>query len=152
MSLVQIVYHSRNRLNSSPDRSQLDLLRSVLSASQCNNARDGITGFLLFDRSWFFQILEGERAQVLATYDRIQKDPRHADVTLMALREMRARSFPGWSMGGGMRSLDHGEIYLRHGISGAMEPSRITAPTVVALAMDLQDFDLARQQQLRQAS
>lgn len=144
MSLSQIIYYSRNRQAASGQRAQLELLRAILSASQRNNARDGITGFLLFDRSWFFQILEGERASIIKTYERIQHDPRHTDVTLMALRDTRARSFPAWSMGGAIRSVDQSEIYLRHGISGTLDPTKVTAPTVLALAMDLQDFERAQ--------
>lgn len=90
MALTQLVYHSRNRAVGS----KLDLLRAILMASRRNNARDEITGFLIFDQAWFFQILEGGRARVLSAYERIQKDPRHADVTLMSMRDVGARSFP----------------------------------------------------------
>ncbi len=145
MSLTQLVYYSRNRAVAGTDCSHLDLLRTILSASRRNNARDDVTGFLLFDRTWFFQVLEGERPRVIPTYDRIQKDQRHGEVTLMSMRDVRRRSFPRWSMGGAMRSLEQQEIYLRHGVSGALDPARIMAPGVVALAMDLQDFEIAQQ-------
>lgn len=144
MPLTQIVYYSRHKAVASGERARLELLRTVLSVSQRNNSRDGLTGFLLFDRTWFLQVLEGERARLMSTYERIQRDPRHSDVTLIALRDTKARSFPTWSMAGAIRTLDQGEIFLRHGISGALDPARITAPTVVALAMDLQDYERAR--------
>ena len=141
MSLTQLVYCSRNKA-AGPERPQLELLRSVLSASQRNNTRDALTGFLLLDRAWFFQILEGERAPLMATYERIQRDPRHTDITLMSMRDIRARSFPRWSMGGVMRNLDQREIFLRHGIGDRIDPSRVMSATILALAMDLQDFEI----------
>ena len=65
---------------------------AYLRGSVAEGLRDEVTGFLIFDQSWFFQILEGERARVLSTYERIQKDPRHGDVTLMSMRDVRERS------------------------------------------------------------
>jgi hypothetical protein len=149
MQLVQIVYHSRNRLAPASGRPQLDMLRAILASSRRNNAETGLTGFLLFDRTWFFQVVEGERRAVLATYERIGKDPRHADVTLLALRDIPARTFPSWSMGAAMLNLDQREIYLRHGISGALDPTQVTASTVVALAVDLQGQEIEQQRSLQ---
>lgn len=118
----------------------LDMLRSILSASRRNNERDGITGFLLCDGTWFIQILEGEPASVARTYERIRGDDRHGAVSLSSMREIRRRSFPRWSMAAALRTLDHREIFLRHGISDAIDPTRLSAPTILALAMDLQDL------------
>ncbi len=123
MALTQIVYFSRNKAAESGERAQLELLRSVLSSSQRNNARNGITGFLLFDRTRFFQILEGERGPVLATYERIQKDRRHGDVTLMALRDAKSRAFSTWSMGGAVRNIDQDEIFC-----GTASRAHLTRP------------------------
>lgn len=140
MPLTQLVYFSRYKAAvASGGHVPLEPLRAILSVSQRNNSRNEVTGFLLFDQTWFFQVLEGERAPLVSTYERIQHDTRHVEVTLIALRDTRARSFPTWSMGGASRTVDQGEIFLRHGISGALDPARITAPTVIALAMDLQD-------------
>lgn len=51
-----------------------------------------------------------------------------------------------------MRNIEQAEIFLRHGISSQIDPSRVTAPTIVALAMDLQDFEIEQQQALKAAS
>jgi hypothetical protein len=151
MAITQLIYSSRYR-KASDSQSHLDTLRSILAASRRNNTRDGLTGFLLFDRTWFFQALEGEHDQVIASYNRIQKDARHDTVELMALRQMARRSFPEWSMGGAMRSLEQQEIFLRHGVSGGLDPQRLPASTVVALALDLQDYELTRKEALKVAS
>ena len=59
--LHQLIYYSRNTVPGG-DRAMLMNLRNIVSASQRNNTRDGITGFLIFDKTWFIQILEGNRA------------------------------------------------------------------------------------------
>jgi hypothetical protein len=121
----------------------LSALRNVLAVSQKNNRAEDITGFLIFDGNCFIQILEGPRDRIWATFERIKKDPRHKGVTLVQSREVMTRSFPEWSMGGALRTPDRQGIFLRHGIGTRMEAHRLTAPTILALAMDLQDFERA---------
>ena len=48
----QLVYYSRNVVLGN-DRAMLTNLREIVTASQRNNSRDGITGFLIFDKTWF---------------------------------------------------------------------------------------------------
>jgi hypothetical protein len=67
----------------------------------------------------------------------------------MAQREVRTRSFPQWSMGGALRSLEQQEIFLRHGIVDSLDPTKLAAGTILALATDLLSFELDRKQVLR---
>ena len=134
------------------DRARLQELRQILAVSQANNARNGITGYLIFDQAWFVQILEGEAVTVRATYNRIQTDPRHSELVLVSQRDARRRSFPQWSMGGSMRTLDQQEIFLRHGVGDHLDPAKLTAPSIVALAMDLQDHEIARAASARKSA
>ena len=127
-------------------------MREVLAASQRNNARDGITGFLIFDKTWFVQILEGERAQVTETYNRIARDQRHTQTTIMNVRDVPARLFPSWTMGGAMRTPEVQEVYLQHGFGGPLEPARLKSDQIVRLALDLQAFEAAKRQGQRMAS
>ena len=60
----------------------------LFSTSQRNNSRDGITGFLIFDKTWFVQILEGEKLKVTDTYNRIARDSRHSSATIMNVRDV----------------------------------------------------------------
>jgi hypothetical protein len=151
LSITQLVYYSRHK-PASPEQSNLAMLRDVLAASQRNNPRDALTGFLLFDAPWFTQVLEGEHDRVVGAYNRIQRDARHDGVVLMALREAPERSFPRWSMAGAMRNLDQQEIFLRHGVSAGLVPSKLTAATFLALAVDLQDFAIGRSEAVRAVS
>ena len=147
----QLVYYSRNTVPGG-DRAMLTNMREILSVSQRNNGRDGITGFLIFDKTWFVQILEGERAKVTETYARIARDTRHAAATVINARDVPARLFANWTMGGAMRTPEVQEVYLQHGIGGAIEPTRLKSEQVIGLALDLQAFDANRRQGQRLAS
>ncbi len=147
----QLVYYSRNVVPGN-DRALLTNLREIVSASQRNNSQNGVAGFLIFDKTWFLQILEGSQAQVSATYNRISRDIRHSSPTIMDARNVHDRCFPNWTMGGATRTPEVEEIYLQHGIGSAIEPNRLKSVQVIKLAQDLQAFDQAKRQGLRMAS
>ncbi|TGD97332.1 BLUF domain-containing protein [Methylobacterium nonmethylotrophicum] len=149
--LHQLVYYSRNTVPGG-DRAMLINMREILSVSQRNNSRDGITGFLIFDKTWFVQILEGERGQVTRTYDRIARDTRHAAATILNVRDVPGRLFPNWTMGGAMRTPEVQEVYLQHGFGGPLDPMRLTSEQVVTLALDLQAYEVSRRQGQKLAS
>lgn len=73
-------------------------LAAILAVARRHNAEAGITGALLHSRRWFAQVLEGERGAIEALYARIQRDPRHREVTLLALHPATHRVFARWSM------------------------------------------------------
>lgn len=147
----QLVYYSRNTVPGG-DRAMLTNMREILSVSQRNNSRDGITGFLIFDKTWFVQILEGERAKVLETYNRIARDTRHSTATIINVRDVQARLFPNWTMGGAMRTPEVQEVYLAHGFGGPLEPTRLKSEQIINLALDLQAFEVSRRQGQKLAS
>ena len=149
--LHQLIYYSRNTV-SGGDRAMLTNLREIVSVSQRNNSRVGITGFLIFDKTWFVQILEGDRAQVTETYNRIVRDGRHSSPTITNVRDVEARLFPNWTMGGAMRTPEVEEVYLQHGIGSSIEPARLKSAQIINLALDLQAFDQAKRQNQRLAS
>ena len=95
--LYRIVYYSRNRISGSAAMGSE--IRSILDASQRNNAPVGITGALMFNAGCFAQVLEGERTVLESTFERIQRDNRHGDVSLLAFEPIEERLFGAWSMG-----------------------------------------------------
>jgi hypothetical protein len=139
----QLIYYSRNTVPGD-DRAMLTNMREILGASQRNNARDGITGFLIFDKTWFFQVLEGDRAVVKETYDRIAADTRHTGTVVMSTRDAALRSFPNWTMGGALRTPEVQEVYLANGISGDLDPKKLSADQILQLALDLQEYEQSR--------
>ncbi|HEY0418543.1 MAG TPA: BLUF domain-containing protein, partial [Acetobacteraceae bacterium] len=73
-------------------------LPRILDAARRWNLAQGITGALLFSADGFVQVLEGPMAAVERTFERIQCDPRHADVVVLEAGTLPARDFAGWSM------------------------------------------------------
>ncbi|MGI3903078.1 MAG: BLUF domain-containing protein [Janthinobacterium lividum] len=96
--LYRLVYTSRNHLEGGEDQQQA-AVAGVLAVSKRNNARVGVTGALLFNGGSFAQVLEGSRAAVETTFERIQRDTRHSDVAVLQCEAVATRAFPNWSMG-----------------------------------------------------
>ena len=120
----RLVYYSRNRLGSSePDAASI---ADILSASRRNNPRVGVTGALLFNSGCFGQILEGPRAAVAQTFERIQQDQRHGDCLVLSFAATPRRFFQSWSMAfvGGSTddSVGYGDIAGQSGY----DPSQMT--------------------------
>jgi hypothetical protein len=82
-------------------------LDDILSASRRNNARDGITGILLYADGAFIQVLEGPESQVKATVSRIRRDDRHRNFMVMVEQTVPERVFADWAMG--FKQLDAGK-------------------------------------------
>jgi hypothetical protein len=76
-----------------------ETLLELLRVSRENNARDDITGLLLYKERRFMQLLEGPETAVCATYGRIARDPRHRDAAVLLEGETAERDFADWSMG-----------------------------------------------------
>ena len=93
----RLVYYSRNRLTDGPLTAWI--IKDILAASRVNNARVGVTGALMFNAGCFAQVLEGPREAVEETFERIQQDERHGDVSLLAFGPVDGRAFETWSMG-----------------------------------------------------
>ncbi len=74
-------------------------LEQIITTSRRNNARHGVTGFLMFDGAYFAQALEGGRAAVTHTYNRIAGDLRHLNMHLISCMDVQERLFPNWDMG-----------------------------------------------------
>lgn len=74
-------------------------LTALLRKSRAYNQQTRISGLLLYAHGRFLQVLEGDEAEVRALYARIQTDPRHHEVRLLASGPTKVRSFPDWRMG-----------------------------------------------------
>jgi len=103
MPLSRIVYFSENELD--PNKgSVISQLSDILIASNRNNKLLDITGALVFDQTWFIQVLEGERRVILKTFERLKNDIRHSNITLVELTGIKTRVFGNWWMGLAVRN------------------------------------------------
>ena len=95
--LYRLVYTSHNNLEGTEEE-RAAIVAEILATSQRNNGRVGVTGALLFNAGLFAQVLEGTKKAVEATFERIQRDPRHGDVSVLQCEAVATRGFPNWSM------------------------------------------------------
>lgn len=77
------------------DMSFLGLMR-LLESARTFNQEHGITGILFYDNQQFGQIIEGERANIMKVWKRIQEDKRHHRIELLEIREITERTYPEW--------------------------------------------------------
>ncbi|MBU3076336.1 BLUF domain-containing protein [Sphingomonas quercus] len=83
----------------------------ILTVSQANNRRDGITGLLYFDGRRFLQAIEGDGPMLDRVLMRIRADDRHRAVVLLSDRSVASREFGSWAMAS-RHSHDDAEAFL----------------------------------------
>jgi hypothetical protein len=84
-------------ISSRPRRTPVSV-GAILTQSQRNNQKTGVTGLLYTDGTRFLQVLEGEEPAIAATFARIKADPRHHAVVILSDRSIETREFGGWAM------------------------------------------------------
>jgi hypothetical protein len=95
-SLQCLVYVSKISSNSAGDLRST--VRSILTRAQHLNARDNVTGLLVFNHSFFAQALEGEPDTIDQTFGRISKDVRYTLPTIVLKQTVSERGFGAWTM------------------------------------------------------
>lgn len=74
-------------------------LEAILKVSGHNNARDALTGVLMFNGAIFVQSVEGPKASVDRLMARLADDPRHCQIDIHDDRSIPKRIFADWTMG-----------------------------------------------------
>jgi hypothetical protein len=135
-NLYQLVYYSRNKISSEEAVFAAEV-NTILSASRHNNGAANITGALLFNAGVFAQVLEGPLGAIEATFERIQQDERHGDVSLLALEPIPHRFFPNWAMGFVGQSSINEKRFAQVGLASGFDPARLGGQKVHAILRDL---------------
>lgn len=94
MPLVQLIYISQP---TGPIGSH-ELIQIVDSCRR-NNEKSDITGMLAFSGEYFLQLIEGPEEAIAGTFGRIERDPRHAQIHVLARQCVAQRAFGTWNMG-----------------------------------------------------
>ncbi len=71
----------------------------ILAISLANNARDAVTGLLMFNGAAFVQTIEGPAAAIDRLLMRIASDSRQCQMEVCDDRPIERRIFPDWTMG-----------------------------------------------------
>ena len=130
MALLRIVYFSENRIGvMSRTRRMRDLQKQAIA----KNTVAKLSGALAHDDLWFIQVLEGEEATVKSTFDRILKDPRHANVSIVSKGLVPSRLFGDWSMGFASKSRKTEHLFGTHWYNKGMNPSSMTEMDILKL-------------------
>ncbi|MAH84925.1 MAG: hypothetical protein CBB68_11600 [Rhodospirillaceae bacterium TMED8] len=74
-------------------------IKDILRVSRANNARNSVTGMLIYKDDDFLQYLEGPSEHVTELYEVIEKDQRHQDVNVVKDGMIEERVFYDWDMG-----------------------------------------------------
>lgn len=90
----QLVYTSCSNITDDEE------INSIVNKAILKNATLNITGVLAFRSGLFLQLLEGDKEKVFSLFEKIKKDPRHSNVTVILERDSGAgpRLFKNWSM------------------------------------------------------
>ena len=90
-----LLYVSRSTI--ARDRLEAEIA-DIVTVSRAHNARAGITGGLVRAGGYFAQLLEGPTEAVKTLMERIDRDPRHTDVSVVRIAASNKRQLPDWSM------------------------------------------------------
>ncbi|PTM97595.1 BLUF domain-containing protein [Mycoplana dimorpha] len=122
--LYRLVYYSRNRISKDGDDFR-QAIEEILATSRDNNSRCDVTGALIFNAGCFGQVLEGHIEDVEATFERIQQDERHGDVSLLAIEPIEHRHFAQWSMALVTALPSFDSVLTSIGLQSGFDPSKL---------------------------
>ncbi|SMC19255.1 Sensors of blue-light using FAD [Andreprevotia lacus DSM 23236] len=130
--LVRLIYASRAQETISNE-----MVDAILQSARKHNATNGITGVLAYGNDVFLQALEGGREQVNLLYQRLGRDARHTDLTVLDYGEVDARQYAGWSMGRGKLDRVNLTLLLKYSPLPVLDPYSMNGPAVAALLQEL---------------
>ncbi len=90
-----LIYVSRKALSGvNPERE----VAEIVDAARSHNEKMGITGALAATQDHFAQLLEGPSAALDELMEKIERDPRHTEITVLRVDAIWRRRLAGWSM------------------------------------------------------
>jgi hypothetical protein len=118
-------------------RSELD---AILAISRKNNTALEVSGILLYKDGNLMQLLEGDENAVVTLYDKLGRDPRHKDLTVIWDGTEEERQFPSWSMA--FRDLDGPDARSTEGYSEFLSTPLTSSDLTTNVTSCLQLLDL----------
>ena len=134
--LYRLVYASKN-LIAGTEAEIAAAVTQILETSQRNNTKVGVTGALMFNAGAFAQVLEGPRRAVEETFERIQRDLRHSDVTVLEGGQTDSRGFANWSMAFAGKSAQGQARFSSLASESGFDLARLSGDRVFAMLHEL---------------
>jgi PAS domain S-box-containing protein/diguanylate cyclase (GGDEF)-like protein len=91
--LIRLLYVSR-----ADETLSYQQILEILNRSWHNNHDTNITGFLIYDGTFFIQCLEGDPLSIESCYVKITKDTRHHTLKMISKEPIGERNFKDWNM------------------------------------------------------
>lgn len=136
MTLQRLIYVSK------PVGFTYEMYDDILSVSRRNNARDYVTGALLYDDYFNLQLLEGPRGAVNSCFFRIIKDKRHRDIHIIAGEDVTCRLFAEWQMHGIAPIATHSTTLMRYAHCGVFNPYDLSHIAAVDLCRTISEQEV----------
>ena len=130
--LISMTYASRAH----PDVSA-KVFNEILQQAQNNNAANGITGMLIFNKDYFLQTIEWPRAQINRLLYGLISDQRHYDLQLLETREIKHRGWAKWSMNYASPTEKNAAVYLKYSTTVNFNPYLLNAESANELMREL---------------
>ncbi|AOY87004.1 blue light sensor protein [Marinobacter salinus] len=127
MSLMRLAYASEATFEAKPAEQGVEPhVARILMTSRRNNGKCNLVGGLYYGDNRFFQYLEGEERDVRETFERIQGDSRHRNITTLIEEQLDKRTFSNWSMKYVPLSTDVRRFLSGHGLE-SFNPALFTS-------------------------
>lgn len=136
MYLSRLVFYSLVSLDGS-NANAFGEVRSALKAGTVHNEKEGITGGLIFNQTYFSQVMEGDRQAISDTFFRIAKNPKHKNIVILDFQPISERTFESWHVGFAGKSELAKKLYIKYGTTSRFDPSKMTASALVSFISEL---------------
>jgi hypothetical protein len=120
MGIRCLLYVSESCLSWPEDAAEVD---DLVAVARRRNEQLSLTGALIYTRTHFAQVLEGDKAVIDTVMESIRVDPRHRNLVVVADEALEARYFPNWTMAYSGPSF-YVDRQIRPLLSQATDPAR----------------------------
>jgi len=131
MGIRCLLYVSESCLSWPEDAAEVDRMVAV---ARHRNEQLSLTGALIYTRTHFAQVLEGDKAAIEEVMASIRADPRHRNLQVVADDPLEARYFPDWTMAYSGPSF-YVDRQIRPLLNGATDPARSRRAAAGLLAL-----------------
>lgn len=90
--------HAICYVSTAADELTFEETKDLLHETRDSNNKKNLKGILLYSEGNFFQVLEGEKKEVLKLYEKIKKDPRHYNIIQIVGKDIEQGSFDDYKV------------------------------------------------------
>jgi hypothetical protein len=134
---MQRLVYSSSRVDDTDANGFSTEFNDIGEVAERNNVKLGITGFLICTKTWYAQVLEGEAAVLESMVAKIEKDPRHFNLTILSRETCEEPMFPAWGLGWQHQNIANRIVFLENQLVQDHAPRLAQAEQVLKVARSL---------------